>query len=63
MPPKGRRRQALGGEEIGGDTASEDTQYILTHPPVEEMEHTPTRAGALRRTPPTTAVRGGEEPR
>jgi hypothetical protein len=29
---------------------------------VEEMEHTPTRAGALRRTPPTTAVRGGEEP-
>jgi hypothetical protein len=62
MPPKGRRRQAFGGEEIGGDTASEDTQYTPTHPPVEEMEHTPTRAGALRRTPPTTAIRGGEEP-
>jgi hypothetical protein len=62
MPPKGRRRQAFRGEKIGGDTASEDTQYKPIYPPVEEMEHTPTRAGALRRTPPTTAIRSREEP-
>jgi hypothetical protein len=62
MPLKGRGRQAFGGEEIGGDTVSEDTQYTPAHPPVEEMEYTPTRAEPLRRTPPTTAIRGGEEP-
>jgi hypothetical protein len=62
MPPKGRRRQAFGGEEIGGDTMSEDTQYTSAHPPAEEMEDTPTRAGPLRRTPLTTAIRGEEEP-
>jgi hypothetical protein len=63
MPPKGKRRQAF-GEEIGGDSVSESTQDTPIYLPssVEEMDYTLTRsAGALRRIPPTTAIRGGEE--
>jgi hypothetical protein len=62
MPPKGRRRQVFGGEEIRGDTAPDSTQDTPSHPSgsIEEIDYTPTRSdGALKRTPPTTAIRGG----
>jgi hypothetical protein len=62
MPPKGRRKQVFKGEEIKSNITSEDTQYTPIYPPVEEIEYTLIRTGALRRTPLTTAIYSGKEP-